>query len=76
MKRTTIFADDHLMAEIRDISKHEKKSIAEVMREAMMNYIKIKRQGKSKLSFIGVGDSGRDDIAGKHEELLWKKSTN
>ncbi len=72
MKRTTIFADDDLLEEIRDISKNEKKSIAEVMREAMQNYIRTKKPRRSKLSFIGIGESGRDDIAGKHEELLWK----
>ena len=43
MKRTTIFADEDLLEEIRDISKNEKKSIAEVMREAMQNYIRIKK---------------------------------
>jgi len=73
MKRTTIFADDDLIEEIRDISKNEKKSIAEVMREAMQNYIRTKKPRRSKLSFIGIGKSGRGDVAAKHEDLLWKK---
>lgn len=28
---------------------------------------------KKKLSFIGIGDSGRRDIAEKHEELIWER---
>ncbi len=74
MKRTTIFADAHLMNEIKEISREEKRSAAEIIREAMQAYIKQKRPGKKKLSFIGIGSSGRRDIAEKHEELLWKKA--
>lgn len=71
MKRTTIFADEDLINEIKEISKEENRSIAEIMREAMQGYIKQKRKRK-KLSFIGIGSSGRRDIAEKHEDLIWK----
>jgi metal-responsive CopG/Arc/MetJ family transcriptional regulator len=71
MKRTTIFADEDLINEIKEISKEESRSIAEIMREAMQGYIKQKRKRK-KLSFIGIGSSGRRDIAEKHEDLIWK----
>ncbi len=73
MKRTTIFADDNLIKEIKEISKEENRSAAEIIREAMLTYIKHKRHRKKKLSFIGIGSSGRRDIAERHEELLWKK---
>jgi len=73
MRRTTIFADDNLINEIKEISKEENRSVAEIVRESMQNYIKQKRHKKKKLSFIGIGDSGRCDIAEKHEELFWKK---
>ncbi len=72
MKRTTIFTDEYLYKEIKDISDEEKKSIAEVIREAMEIYIRQKRQ-KKRLSFIGTGNSGRKDISENHEDLLWKK---
>jgi len=75
MKRTTIFVDEKLINEIRQISKDENKSVSEVLREAMENYIKQKRQKKKKISFIGIGSSGRSDIAERHEELLWKGIT-
>lgn len=73
MRRTTIFADDSLIREIKEISKEENRSVAEIVREAMQNYIKQKRYKKKKLSFIGIGDSGMRNIAERHEELLWKK---
>jgi metal-responsive CopG/Arc/MetJ family transcriptional regulator len=73
MKRTTIFADDDLLNEIKEISKEENRSVAEIMRTAMEGYIQQKRHKKKKISFIGIGSSGRRDIAEKHEELLWKR---
>lgn len=74
MKRTTIFADEDLLSEVREISEKEKKSIAEVMREAMRTYVR-KKKPKKKLSFIAIGRSGRRDIAERHESLLWKKKS-
>ena len=73
MKRTTIFTEEYLFKEIKNISEKENRSVAEVIREAMEIYINQKRQKKKKLSFIGIGNSGRKDIAENHEELLWKK---
>jgi len=72
MKRTTIFADEELLAEIREISTKEKKSVAEVMREAMESHVNKKKPKRQRLSFVGIGRSGRKDIAERHEELLWK----
>lgn len=70
MRRTTIFADDNLINEIKEISKDENRSVAEIIREAMQGYIKQKRYKKKVISFIGIGSSGRKDIAERHEELL------
>ncbi len=75
MKRTTVFADEALLNEIRDLSLQENKSLAEVIREAMQEYLKKKQKRKKTLSFIGIGDSGKKEISEKHEELLWQKST-
>lgn len=73
MKRTTIFADDSLFNEIKDISREENRSIADVIREALKKYITQKRRSKSALSFMGIGSSGRSDISEKHEQMLWKR---
>jgi metal-responsive CopG/Arc/MetJ family transcriptional regulator len=74
MKRTTIFADDYLMRELKEISKEENKSVAGVIREAMERYVRQKRRSKRKLSFIGISNSGKKNIAEKHEDLLWKEA--
>ncbi len=76
MKRTTIFADEELLAEIQQISAEEKKSVAEVVREAMESYVSKKRPKRQKLGFIASGRSGRNDISERYEELLWKKKPN
>jgi metal-responsive CopG/Arc/MetJ family transcriptional regulator len=74
MKRTTIFAEDYLMRELKEISKEENKSVAGVIREAMERYVRQKRRSKRKLSFIGISNSGKKNIAEKHEDLLWKEA--
>ena len=73
MKRTTIFAEDGLFEEIRAIAVEEKRSMADVLREAMERYIREKRGGGKALSFAGMGRSGKKTIAEEHEDLLWKK---
>lgn len=75
MKRTTIFADEVLLQEIKEISQEEKRTVAEVMRDAMQQYIKQKRQRDKRLSFIGIGKSPHTDISERHEELLWQNPT-
>ena len=73
MKRTTIFADDGLLDEFKSLSAEENRSVADIVREAMEEYLKRKRKTVRKVSFVGIGNSGRRDVAEKHERLLWKK---
>lgn len=75
MKRTTIFADDDLLEEIREISNEQNDSVAETIRKAMRSYVRQKRRRKKQLSFVGIASSGRKDIAERQEELLWKKTS-
>lgn len=75
MRRTTIFADEELLNEIREMAHDEQRSAAELIREAIVSYIAKKREPvEKKLSFLGIGESGRSDVAETHEELLWQKS--
>jgi predicted transcriptional regulator len=74
MKRTTIFADDSLLEEMKTLARQEKRSVAELVREAMEQYIAGKQKPAAKLSFIAVGKSGKGDIAEQNEDLLWQKS--
>jgi hypothetical protein len=73
MKRTTFFADEQLMDELKEIAREERKTLASVVREATALYVREKRKKKRKLSIVGIASSGRTDVAEKHEELLWKK---
>jgi predicted CopG family antitoxin len=75
MRRTTIFADDSLLEEMKYLASQEKKSVAEVVREAMEQYIESKRQPARKLSLIAIGESSRTDVSEKSEELLWPESS-
>lgn len=73
MKRTSIFADDALLLDLKRVSEQEKKSLAQVMREAFEAHVARKRSPAARFSSAGKFDSGRRDIAEKHEELLWSK---
>jgi metal-responsive CopG/Arc/MetJ family transcriptional regulator len=74
MKRTTFFADEQLMDELKEIAREERKTLASVVREATALYVRAKRKKKKrKLSIVGIGSSGRTDVAERHEELLWKR---
>jgi len=70
MKRTTIFADDDLLNEIREMARDEQRSAAELIREAIVSYIAKKREPvEKKHSFLGNGESGRSEIAETHQDL-------
>ena len=71
MKRTTIFADDAMLLDLKRVSEHEKKSLAQVMREALAAHMMNKSESQTFLSFAGKYESGRNDIAANHERLLW-----
>lgn len=75
MKRTTFFADEQHMDELKEIAREERKTLASVIREATALYVREKHRKKRKLSIVGIGSSGRADVAERHEELLWKKDT-
>jgi len=74
MKRTTIFAEDYLLDEVKSLARQQKTSVATVVREALVSYLALhKQQLSGGLSFISIGASGESDIAERHEELLWQK---
>ena len=74
MKRTTIFAEDYLLDEVKSLAKKQKTSVATLVREALVSYLAAHQEEKvDGLSFIAIGASGESDIAERHEELLWQK---
>ena len=74
MKRTTIFADEDLLSALREIAHREGTSIAEVIRQALNSFIADRRKDRKLPSILGIGQSGRKDIAERFEELLWKET--
>jgi len=59
MRRTTIFADEHLLKEIKYLASQEKRSAADLIRDALEQYIRSKQKKQKRLSIIGLGRSGK-----------------
>ena len=72
MKRTTVFADDDVMKKLKEIAKRENCTVSEVTRKALNEYVSRRARKRSRLSLIGIGRSGRKDVAERSEELLAK----
>ena len=75
MKRTTIFADDELLTELKALSVDEKRNLSDLVRDALKNYVEKRRRTRKPLSFLGIGASGKSNVAARHEDLLWRKSS-
>ncbi len=73
MKRTTIFADQALLDELKALSAERGVSVAQFVREALTAHVARKRRARRTLSFVGIGRSGKREIAAQHERLLWRK---
>ena len=72
MKRSTIFIDEELEADIKHTAKITGKKVSHVIREALKGYVE-KSKSKKKLPFVGIGKSGQKDISETHEKRLWDK---
>ena len=72
MKRTTVFADDDVMKKLREIAKRENCTVSEVTRKALNEFVSRRGRKRPRLSLIGVGRSGRKDVAERAEALLGK----
>ncbi|HSB81531.1 MAG TPA: ribbon-helix-helix protein, CopG family [Candidatus Methylomirabilis sp.] len=70
MRRTTVFVEDKVLDALRAIARRRGITLAEVTREALSAYVSKRRDGGKSLSIIGIGRSGRRDIAERAEELL------
>jgi hypothetical protein len=74
MKRTTIFIDEQVEAELRDLAHRRKRPVAAEVRDALARHVaEARAAGQSTLSFVGIGRSGRRDTAERHEELLFAR---
>jgi metal-responsive CopG/Arc/MetJ family transcriptional regulator len=72
MKRTTVFADDDVLRQLREMAKRENISVSDMTRKALHEYVARRRPRRSRLSLVGIGRSGRKDVAARAEEVLGK----
>ncbi|MGH7320346.1 MAG: ribbon-helix-helix protein, CopG family [Candidatus Rokuibacteriota bacterium] len=72
MKRTTIFADEDVLRKLREIAKRENTTLSDVVRTALGRYVARRVRRRARVSLVGVGRSGRGDVAERAEELLGK----
>lgn len=72
MKRTTLFIDERLERELRALARRRDLPMAAVVREAVERYVVSAREAAPRRpAFVAAGRSGRDDVAERHEELLF-----
>jgi hypothetical protein len=74
MKRTTIFADEATLEALRRFAREDGGSIADLIRQALARFVAERDTPRKLPSLVGIGRSGRKDIADRHEELLWRKA--
>jgi hypothetical protein len=73
MKRTTIFIPETLERDLQLYARRQGRAVAAVVREAVERYLVNAQTAAALPSFAGVGASGRSDIAGRHEEILFRE---
>jgi predicted transcriptional regulator len=72
MKRTTVFLDEALERRLKQRARREGKSFAQCVREAVAAYVAAPpRRAGTLPSWVGMGDSGRSDIASHPDDFLW-----
>jgi hypothetical protein len=72
VRRTTIFADEEVLRKLREIARRENITLSDAIRAALARYVARRRPARSPLSLVGIGRSGRKDVAEHAEELLGK----
>ena len=72
MKRTTVFADDEVLRQLREMAKRENVTVSHLTRKALQEYVARRRPRRSRLSLVGIGRSGRKDVAARAEKILRK----
>ena len=76
MKRTTIFIEEGLEAELQALARKQQRPVAAVVREAIERHVKAEKATPvEELGFFAAGRSGRQAVAERHEALLFRKLT-
>ncbi len=75
MKRTTIFLPETLERELQLCAQQEGRPTAALVREALAEYVARHRPAQGLPSFAAAFESGRNDTADRHEDLLFRTLT-
>ena len=70
MKRTTVLADEGLLLELKLQARREERSVSDLVRDALQEYLRTHRTSVKRLSFYSMGTSGETDVAERAEEIL------
>lgn len=74
MARTTILLDNDLLLEIKRLAQTQGTTSTRVIHEALAEYVADRRSGSNRrLSFTGIGKSGRRSVS-KNAETILRKS--
>jgi len=72
MKRTTVFIDESIDADLHALALRRQRPVAALVREAVEQYVVAGRQaGTARPGFVAIGRSGFEDTAERHEEMLF-----
>jgi Arc/MetJ-type ribon-helix-helix transcriptional regulator len=67
MRKTTLYLPDHLKAELERVAHEERRSEADIIREALAELLRRRTPAKPRL---GIFDSGDPALAQRADELL------
>ena len=70
MKRTTIFAEEDVLLELKQLARAQSRTMTELVRDALQEYIQAHRPKRRRLSFFEIGASGHADLSERVEEIL------
>jgi hypothetical protein len=70
MKRTTIMADESLILEAKHLAEQEGRTFNAVVQDALREYLANHRPRQRRISFAGIGRSGKSLSFEEQEELI------
>jgi hypothetical protein len=73
MKRTTIFAEESLLRQLRAEARRQGVSTAKLVREALAAYVARHGSTTGIPSIAGQYASGNSDTSARVDELLWRE---
>jgi len=70
----TVLVDEQVLDTLQAIARDRGVGLAQVTRQALGGYVTRHKGKRGPLTFVGIGRSGRRDVADRFEELLAGRS--